>query len=67
MKVQIRIGLVNLAAAEASNVYSSIAQLVERLAVNQNVVGSSPTGGAMGVPLIAIPNQKSYTCNGTQA
>lgn len=26
--------------------YSSVAQLAERLAVNQDVVGSSPTGGA---------------------
>lgn len=29
-----------------NNHYSSVAQLVERLAVNQRVVGSSPTGGA---------------------
>ena len=27
--------------------YSSLAQSVERSAVNRNVVGSSPTGGAM--------------------
>ena len=33
--------------------YSSLAQSVERSAVNRNVVGSSPTGGAM----------KRSTCN----
>ena len=30
--------------------YSSIAQLVEHAAVNRAVVGSSPTGGARGLP-----------------
>ena len=30
--------------------YSSLAQLVEHAAVNRAVVGSSPTGGARGLP-----------------
>ena len=30
-----------------NNVYSSLAQSVEHLTVNQGVVGSSPTGGVM--------------------
>lgn len=30
--------------------YSTIAQLVERLTVNQNVTGSSPVGGVRFVP-----------------
>ena len=32
------------------DVYSSLAQSVERSAVNRNVVGSSPTGGAKLIP-----------------
>ena len=36
-------------------VYSSLAQSVERSAVNRNVVGSSPTGGA-----ILKPCQKAF-------
>ena len=31
-----------------NNVYSSLAQSVEHLTVNQGVVGSSPTGGVYG-------------------
>lgn len=54
MKQQSQLGLVNFATAEASNLYSSIAQSVERLAVNQNVVGSSPTGGATDTFLLNV-------------
>jgi hypothetical protein len=32
--------------------YSSLAQLVERPAVNGNVAGPSPAGGAMGIKII---------------
>ena len=34
------------------NEYSSLAQSVERSAVNRNVVGSSPTGGAILIPIL---------------
>ena len=40
-------------------IYSSLAQLVEHLAVNQRVVGSSPTGGASrDKDIKLIPSQK---------
>ena len=35
---------------ELGPAYSSLAQLVEHAAVNRAVVGSSPTGGARGLP-----------------
>ena len=39
----------------ASELYSSLAQLVEHAAVNRRVVGSSPTGGANWFGQIGIP------------
>ena len=40
--------------------YSPIAQQVEHLAVNQRVVGSSPTGGAMKL-LLALLNNSEHS------
>ena len=39
--------------------YSSLAQSVEHLTVNQGVVGSSPTGGAIMGQQFCTPTQKS--------
>ncbi len=38
---------INNAPSAYTKVYSSLAQSVEHLTVNQGVVGSSPTGGVM--------------------